>query len=255
MSNYHIKWTKNPRILEINTLGGRLDSAIQIRDSLLNSKVQTIAYINKRAISAGALISLACQYIVMVPGSTIGAATPVAMNPLNPLDSQMKPVSEKIVSYFRNEMKATAEKNGRPGNIAEAMVDADVTIEGIIEKGKLLTLTSKEAITNKVADYLDAHFGKHIDFFLNDCFRQSKFRDSIYHYSAWFVECFKYSDIVACPSCICGCDYSTRPGAYNSDFFTRRRRNGRDRIIVLVKVGYISFEPTYRDCFGRVFVF
>ncbi|MFH0924843.1 MAG: NfeD family protein [bacterium] len=138
-------------LLEINTLGGRLDSAIQIRDSLLNSKVQTVAYINKRAISAGALISLACKSIVMTPGATIGAATPVT---INPFDREMKTASEKVISYFRNEMKATAEKNGRPSDIAEAMVDPDVEIKGVIEKGKLLTLTSEEAIKNKVADYL-----------------------------------------------------------------------------------------------------
>jgi membrane-bound serine protease (ClpP class) len=64
-------------VLDINTFGGRVDAAVQIRDSLLNSKVPTIAFINKRAISAGALISLASEKIVIGTGGTIGAATPV----------------------------------------------------------------------------------------------------------------------------------------------------------------------------------
>ncbi|MEW6379793.1 MAG: NfeD family protein [bacterium] len=137
-------------ILEINTLGGRLDAAIDIRDTLLNSKTLTIAYINERAISAGALISLACQKIVMAPGATIGAATPVIIDPFS---QKGEPASEKVISYFRKEMKATAEKNHRPSRIAEAMVDPDVVIEGLTEKGKLLTLTTSEALRSKVADF------------------------------------------------------------------------------------------------------
>src|ERR671915_2596451 len=64
-------------VLEINTFGGRVDAAVQIRDALLSAKVPTVAYVNRRAISAGALISLAAQHLVMAPGATIGAATPV----------------------------------------------------------------------------------------------------------------------------------------------------------------------------------
>ncbi|MBI4529292.1 MAG: hypothetical protein HY695_36295 [Deltaproteobacteria bacterium] len=62
-------------ILEINTFGGRVDAAVVIRDALLNARVKTVAFINKRAISAGALISLAAETIVIGDGGTIGAAT------------------------------------------------------------------------------------------------------------------------------------------------------------------------------------
>lgn len=137
-------------ILEINTFGGRLDAAVQIRDALLNARTLTVAYINERAISAGALISLACQRIVMAPGATIGAATPISVDRFS---QEVSPASEKVISYFRKEMKATAEKNGRPTILAEAMVDPDVVIEGLSEKGKLLTLTTSEAIQNKLADF------------------------------------------------------------------------------------------------------
>jgi len=65
-------------VLRINTFGGRVDAAVQIRDALLKSPVKSIAYIDSRAISAGALISLASTAIVMAPGGTIGAATPRA---------------------------------------------------------------------------------------------------------------------------------------------------------------------------------
>jgi membrane-bound serine protease (ClpP class) len=137
-------------VLDINTFGGRVDAAVQIRDALLNARVRTVAFVNKRAISAGALISLACETLVMTQGSTIGAATPVQIG--KPGDGA-KPVSEKTVSYVRKEFRATAESRKRPLLIAEAMVDADVKIRGVIEKGKLLTLTTEEALKHKVANF------------------------------------------------------------------------------------------------------
>ena len=137
-------------ILEINTFGGRVDAAVLIRDALLDSKIPTVAFINKRAISAGALISLAAEKIAMADGGTIGAATPVQIGmPGTPA----QPVAEKTVSYMRKEFRATAEKRERPPNFAEAMVDADVEIPDVIEKGKLLTLTTDEALNHKVADF------------------------------------------------------------------------------------------------------
>ncbi|MFH1005996.1 MAG: NfeD family protein [Candidatus Latescibacterota bacterium] len=132
-------------VFEVNTFGGRVDAAVVIRDAILNCPLKTIAFVNKRAISAGALISLATNQIVMAGGSSIGAATAV--------DAQGKKASEKVISYFRTEMRATAEKTGRPPKLAEAMVDEDVDIPDLSPKGKLLTLTTEEAIAHKVAEH------------------------------------------------------------------------------------------------------
>jgi len=137
-------------VLEINTFGGRVDAAVQIRDALLGARVPTIAYVNRRAISAGALISLAAEHLVMAPGATIGAATPVMAGQPG---GATQAVSEKTVSYVRKEFRATAESRKRPALIAEAMVDPDVAIRGVIEKGKLLTLTTDEALKHKVAEH------------------------------------------------------------------------------------------------------
>ena len=133
-------------IVEIDTFGGRLEAAVEIRDALLNVDLRTIAFVNKRAISAGALITLAADDIVMTPGATIGAATPLRFTSEGP-----KPAGEKTISYFRKEMKATAESQKHPTALAEAMVDPDVVIPGVIEKGKLLTLTTQEALALKLA--------------------------------------------------------------------------------------------------------
>lgn len=127
-------------ILDVDTHGGRVDAAVQIRDALLDAEVPVVAFVNRRAISAGALISLAADHIAFAPGSSMGAATPVQMG-----DGEMQAVGEKVVSYMRAEMRATAEATGRDGDLAEAMVDADVEVEGVIEAGKLLTLTTESA--------------------------------------------------------------------------------------------------------------
>lgn len=135
-------------LLDINTFGGRVDAAVAMRDALLNSPVRTIAFVNQRAISAGALIALACETLIMATGGTIGAAAPVVGGGTG----ETQPADEKSVSYVRSEFRATAEARKRPPEFAEAMVDADVEIAGVIEKGKLLTLTTSQALEHKVAD-------------------------------------------------------------------------------------------------------
>ena len=137
-------------ILRINTFGGRLDVGTHIRDAILNAKVpMTIAFIDKRAISAGALIALAAKKIVMTPGSTFGAATPV-------YESGEK-ATEKVVSYMRAEMRSTAERNGRNPDIAAAMVDEQLGLDSVsgvpLPKGKLLTLTNESAKQAKYDDF------------------------------------------------------------------------------------------------------
>jgi membrane-bound serine protease (ClpP class) len=134
-------------ILEINTLGGRLDAAVVLRDALLSSRVPTVAFVNRRAISAGALIALASQRIAMRDGATMGAATPVQFGP-----GGTAPVDEKSVSYVRTEFRATADSRGRPPDIAEAMVDPHVAIPGLVERERLLTITTVQALQHGMAD-------------------------------------------------------------------------------------------------------
>jgi len=135
-------------LLELSTLGGRLDSAVAIRDALLRSEATTVCWVRPRAISAGAMIALACDVLAVAPDASLGAATPVALAP----GGGMAPVEEKVVSYVRAEMASTAEARGRPGLIAEALVDASVEIPGLSAKGKLLTLGADQALQWKVAE-------------------------------------------------------------------------------------------------------
>ena len=120
-------------ILDIDTFGGRVDAAVLIRDALIEAPIRTVAFIHPRAISAGALISLACENIVIAPGGSIGAATPITGGGG---DEEPTAVGEKYMSYMRTEMRTTAESRGRRGDVAEAMVDREVEIEGVVAKAK-----------------------------------------------------------------------------------------------------------------------
>lgn len=178
-------------IFEINTFGGRVDAATQIKDAIMDSRVKTVAFINKRAISAGALISLSCEKIYMTGGATIGATTAV--------DMSGKKGSEKVISYMREEMAATAEKRGRSKDIARGMVDEElefqkkvkreyITEDGEVDtiktvnyflilnddtmyvndiegrkQGNLITLTTEQALKYRMADKIAETFDDVLD--------------------------------------------------------------------------------------------
>lgn len=141
-------------VLHINTFGGRVDVATDVKDAILGSGVPTIAFIDRRAISAGAMIALSATKIAMAPGGSIGAATPIY--------SSGEKASEKVVSYMRGEMRSTAERNGRDPHIAEAMVDESIRLpdSSIKLSGKLLTLTTDEALRVHYCDVEASSIGE-----------------------------------------------------------------------------------------------
>lgn len=123
-------------LLELDTFGGALNDADEIRKRLLEYPKPIYVFINKNAASAGALISLACDSIYMASGANIGAATVVGA------DGAAAP--GKYQSYMRSIMRSTAEANGRNAHLAEAMVEASV--DSSLSAGQVLTLTTSEAI-------------------------------------------------------------------------------------------------------------
>lgn len=134
-------------ILDIETPGGRVDAAQRIANAIGDAGVPVYAFINRHAYSAGALIAVATDRVYMRPGSVIGAATPIV--------GSGEKASEKIVSAMRAQMRALAENRGLDPAVAEAMVDEDVAIEGVVESGKLLTLTTAEAVGLGYADEVE----------------------------------------------------------------------------------------------------
>ncbi len=134
-------------ILVLETPGGRVDAAERIANAIQDSSVPVYAFIDRHAYSAGALIALATNGIYMRPGSVMGAATPVV--------GSGEKAPEKIVSAMRSQMRALAETRGLDPRIAEAMVDEDIEIDGVVDAGKLLTLTTSEAVALGYAHEVD----------------------------------------------------------------------------------------------------
>jgi len=132
-------------VIELATPGGLLDAAVAARTVILDAEIPTLAYVHREAFSAGALLALACTRIYFDPAGVMGAATPVELG-------TGQPASEKIISATRTLFRATAEARGRPPEVAEAMVDPDVAIDGLVKAGKLLTVTAEEAATWGVSD-------------------------------------------------------------------------------------------------------
>jgi len=128
-------------IVRLETPGGLLDSAFAIRDMLLETTLPSLAYVDREALSAGAIIALACETIVFAPGGVMGAATAVQFD----ASAGYVEASEKTQSAVRSLFRATAEVRGRDPQIAQAMVDPLIEVPGLIAVGRLLTLTAQEA--------------------------------------------------------------------------------------------------------------
>ena len=157
-------------VFDVDTPGGRVDSAVNIIRSIQDTQIPTIAFVNRQAISAGAMISIACNQIVMASGGTIGDSAPVTI--------QGDEVGEKAVSYIQGTIRATAERENRNPDIAEAMVDKELVLvkltdgqiikllpeeyaareeegeemEILCAQGKLLTLSTQQALDYGFAD-------------------------------------------------------------------------------------------------------
>ena len=140
-------------VVHMNTYGGLLDEADQIRYALINTEIPTIVFIDNNAASAGSLISLACDSIYMRKGGNMGASTVVNFDGTRALD--------KYQSYMRRQMRSTAESNGkitkvidgdtvevfrRNPDIAEGMVDERIVVEGLDDSTKIITLTTEDAL-------------------------------------------------------------------------------------------------------------
>ncbi|CAH0230150.1 MULTISPECIES: nodulation protein NfeD [Peribacillus] len=125
-------------VFEVNTPGGAVDAAGEIAKLLSDSPIKTVAYVNNRALSAGAYISLSADEIYMVPSATMGSAAVI--------DSTGNAAGKKAQSYWLAAMKTAAEQNGRDPIYAQAMADVDIDLpEYGAEKGKLLTFTAEQA--------------------------------------------------------------------------------------------------------------
>lgn len=132
-------------VLELNTYGGRLDSAEEITKLLNRATIPTYTFINTNAGSAGALIALATEHIYMAPVSAIGAAAPINANG----EDLGATARDKTISYWSALIRGSANRNGHNPDVGEAFMDKEKEVkigERVVHpKGTLLTLTAQEA--------------------------------------------------------------------------------------------------------------
>jgi membrane-bound serine protease (ClpP class) len=175
----------NYLIYEIGTYGGFLDSADNISKYFIlrenwpdaGKNAHTVAYITTEAISAGAMISISCQDIIMRENTTIGDCAPVT------LGGKLEGVErEKTESFVRGTFERAAEANGYPKPLLKAMVTMQIEVyrvknldsgeyeffetddlptdpnkydlenqERVVKDNELLTLTASQAEKYKIA--------------------------------------------------------------------------------------------------------
>lgn len=140
VSEGNISGTETLFVLDLDTFGGRVDSALTIVDTLLEvPKEKTIAYVSNKAISAGALIALACGKLIMKNHTTIGDCAPIIYSSEGP---QM--LGEKFQSPLRAKFRSLARRNGYPETLAESMVTAEMEVYEIIINNEKRFMEQKE---------------------------------------------------------------------------------------------------------------
>jgi membrane-bound serine protease (ClpP class) len=129
-------------ILDMHTPGGRVDYMMQMRDDLIDLKMPTYTYVNKEAISAGSLLAVTMDKIVMAPVSSIGGAQVISGAQELPEKTE-----RKMTSILKSNVRSTAKYKGHPVRICEAFVDSEIEIPGLTPKGEVLTLDQDEAVS------------------------------------------------------------------------------------------------------------
>jgi len=174
-------------IFDIDSYGGLVSASMETGQEILDlgSTVHTIAYVHRKVISGGAMISLACQEIVMSEVATIGDSQAVYAD----AGGEMKIAPEKIQTTVAAEFRKYAERNGYPVSLCEAMVRQEMAVwryrptdedtwmyvrqdwpddenpgrteakdgpamELVVRKTELATFTAKEALEHGIASML-----------------------------------------------------------------------------------------------------
>ncbi len=133
----------------MDTPGGAVNVTEDIIELIARMEMPTYTFVEHNAISAGAIIALASDYIYMAPGSKIGDAMPIMMAPGGGIQPLPDAEREKIMSYVDSLVRGIAQRKGRDETLASAMVRPEVELiidgEVISQEGQLLTLTNQEA--------------------------------------------------------------------------------------------------------------
>src|SRR5687768_9271986 len=118
-------------IIDLDTYGGLVSACLEISHFIKAQKVHTIAYVNNKAISAGAMIALACDEIVMVPVATMGDCAPIAIDPAGSLAPLPAAERAKAESPILTDFRDSATSNGYDPLLALAMVSVERAVHWV----------------------------------------------------------------------------------------------------------------------------
>ena len=119
-------------VLDMDTDGGRVDTTLEIIKIIDKFRGQTVTFVNAKAFSAGAFISVATQKIYMTPQSVIGAAAPIMLSPGGTgVEKMPDTVEVKTISAIKGLVTAQAEKNGHDVEVIEAMIDKTTELKRV----------------------------------------------------------------------------------------------------------------------------
>ena len=128
-------------VIRLDTPGGLLESTREIVELMLESNVPIAVYVapaGARAASAGTFVAAAANFAVMAPGTSIGAASPVASGGADLPDTLSRKVSESTQAFIRS----IAQVRGRNAEALEATVS------------KATAYSAQEALAYGIADLI-----------------------------------------------------------------------------------------------------
>lgn len=126
-------------ILVIDSDGGDIAEMEEIIAALAEAHdLHFVAYV-KKALSAAAVIAMACPEIVMAPSGTIGAAVPYRLGP----DGTPENIEEKFQSAIRASFRRAANIGGHPSLLVRGMMETDLELTIVHRDGTPLVVDAK----------------------------------------------------------------------------------------------------------------
>ncbi len=128
-----------PIVLVLDTYGGQILEADNIKKVILEANIPIDCYITRNALSAGVLVSISCENIIMADSAVIGAAETI-------------PNDEKTIATWVGILTSAAEARGRDTNVIAALADKRISIDGVTKEGELLSLSANKAAELGISD-------------------------------------------------------------------------------------------------------
>lgn len=140
-------------IFEIDSPGGYMESMWELRyaiTDLSEKKIRTVAYIPEMALSAAAVISMACDEVYMRSSAQLGDAGPITIRK----GQAFEHVEEKQLSPIRAMLAALAKEKNRPAALLEAMADRNLVVyEARNTKDGRITYMSENEIHKSAGEW------------------------------------------------------------------------------------------------------